>query len=110
MPLKHLPDHIQFDPVRLAKSNLFETPRFFCDVYCLAPGQEQAPHTHGGNDKVYHVIEGEVVFRDGAEELPGRPGDTLWCAAGKVHGVRNPGPGNAVLLVFMAPHPRPERF
>ena len=31
---------------KMAKTNLFETPRFFCDVYCLAPGQAQAPHAH----------------------------------------------------------------
>ncbi|MEK7829641.1 MAG: cupin domain-containing protein, partial [Acidobacteriota bacterium] len=31
----------QFSPDKMQKINLFETRNFFCDVYCLEPGQEQ---------------------------------------------------------------------
>ncbi|MBS2021974.1 MAG: cupin domain-containing protein, partial [Deltaproteobacteria bacterium] len=50
----------QFSPEKLQKLNLFSTPQFFLDVYCLVPGQEQKPHAHAGNDKVYAVLEGEA--------------------------------------------------
>ena len=34
----------RFAPDKLQKLNLFETERFFCDIYCLEPGQEQKAH------------------------------------------------------------------
>jgi hypothetical protein len=42
----------RFSPEKLQKLNLFETERFFCDVYCLEPGQEQKAHAHPGSDKL----------------------------------------------------------
>jgi quercetin dioxygenase-like cupin family protein len=89
------------------KVNLFESSRFFCDVYCLLPGQAQRPHVHESEDKVYHVLDGNVIFRDGENEIQGASGDALWAPAGQMHGVENRGTTPAVLLVFMAPHPRP---
>src|SRR4051794_10892596 len=100
----------RFDPAKMQKVALFESDGFFCDVYCLLPGQEQKPHAHEGEDKIYYVVSGEVVFRDGTKEVPGKPGDVLWARAGEEHGVRNDATGRATLLVYMAPHPRAEKF
>lgn len=36
----------RFDAAKMQKVNLFETGRFFLDVYCLEPGQSQKPHVH----------------------------------------------------------------
>ena len=47
----------RFDAAKLQKINLFETERFFLDVYCLEPGQAQKAHAHAGSDKVYAVLE-----------------------------------------------------
>jgi quercetin dioxygenase-like cupin family protein len=110
MPLKNVIALQQFRAEKLTKVNLFENARFFCDVYCLQPGQEQKPHTHESEDKIYYVVSGEVVFRDGAAEVSGKVGDVLWARAGEDHGVRNEGRENATLLVFMAPHPRADEF
>ncbi|MFN7131757.1 MAG: cupin domain-containing protein [Myxococcales bacterium] len=90
---------------KMQKLNLFETDRFFCDVYCLEPGQAQKPHAHEGADKVYAVLEGEVVARIGSEETAMRAGDAVLAPAGIDHGVRNDGTARAALLVFMAPKP-----
>jgi len=38
----------RFDAAKLQKINLFETERFFLDVYCLEPGQAQTAHAHAG--------------------------------------------------------------
>jgi quercetin dioxygenase-like cupin family protein len=96
-----------FDAGGMRKRNLFETGRFFCDLYCLEAGQSQPPHAHAGSDKVYVVLEGEGTFRVGAEVEALGAGRAVLAPAGELHGVVNDGPGRLVCLVFMAPHPRP---
>ena len=105
MDIKQVDELVRFQAERLVKVNLFETPRFFCDLYCLLPGQAQKVHSHAESDKVYHVLRGEVDATVGAATKRLRAGDTVLAAAGEPHGVTNPTAGEAVLLVFMAPHP-----
>jgi quercetin dioxygenase-like cupin family protein len=95
----------KFDPAKLRKLNLFETDKFFCDVYCLEPGQGQQPHTHEGSDKLFAVLEGVVVASIAGEEQDLHVGDVVLAPAGSVHGVFNRSSERAALLVFMAPHP-----
>jgi hypothetical protein len=56
MTVKHIGEAIRFSEGKMAKVNLFETERMFCDVYGLEPGQEQKVHKHSGADKVYVVL------------------------------------------------------
>jgi mannose-6-phosphate isomerase-like protein (cupin superfamily) len=93
-------------PEKMAKHNLFETPRFFLDAYVLEPGQAQKPHEHAGEDKVYLVMEGRGTFRVGDETAELGPGDAVMAPAGVVHGVENTGAARLVALALMAPHPR----
>jgi len=95
----------RFDPAKLQKLNLFQTARFFCDVYCLEPGQAQRPHRHEAADKVYAVLEGEAVVQVGEERRRLAAGEAALAPAGVDHGLENPGPGRAAVLVFMAPGP-----
>jgi quercetin dioxygenase-like cupin family protein len=92
---------------KLQKHNLFETAQMFCDVYCLAPGQEQKPHGHAGATKFYFVLEGRGRFRLGEEVRELEAGELAWAAPDEAHGVQNPGPEPLVLLVAMAPNPNP---
>lgn len=94
-----------FSPDKLKKTNLFDTPRLFCDVYGLEPGQAQTGHTHAGADKVYFVLEGTGVFQVGDDERTLGPGHAVLAPAGAGHAVRNPGPARLALLVVMAPKP-----
>ncbi|HVO27504.1 MAG TPA: cupin domain-containing protein [Candidatus Margulisiibacteriota bacterium] len=94
-----------FSPEKMKKVNLFDTPRMFCDVYGLLPGQEQTAHAHAGSDKVYYVIDGTGRFRIGDEEREAGGGTAILAPAGTSHAVRNPGPERLTLLVFMAPKP-----
>src|SRR5436190_15328398 len=48
---------------KLRKVSLFETARFFTDVYVLVPGQAQASHVHAASDKVYVVLSGTGTIR-----------------------------------------------
>lgn len=105
MPIRKIRDAVRFSADKMSKVNLFETARFFCDVYGLEPGQSQKPHTHDGSDKIYQVAEGRVTIRIGSEEATAAEGTVAHVPAGEEHSIENPGPGRAVLLVFMAPKP-----
>jgi mannose-6-phosphate isomerase-like protein (cupin superfamily) len=95
----------RFADDKLQKIGLHGTPRLFCDVYCLEPGQAQRRHVHQGADKIYVVLEGKVKVHVGTDEAQLGPGDTALAPSGEEHGVENPGPARAALLVFMAPPP-----
>lgn len=94
-------------PDKPAKVNLFETARFFADVWVLRPGQTQAPHRHEREDKLYHVLSGRGRVLSGVEEHEVGPGQLAFCPAGEDHGVTALGPEDLRLLVIMAPHPKP---
>ena len=106
METVRLREAAQFDAARMKKTNIFETPRFFLDVYGFEPGQEQKPHTHDRSDKVYYVLEGAGKFQVGAVEKVLTAGEAVWAPAGELHGVVNTGPDRLVVIAFMAPHPR----
>ena len=91
---------------KMNKVNLYESPRMFCDVYCLKPGQIQKAHDHAENDKVYYAISGCCHVQIGGETRPLNPGEVAVAPAGVLHGVENQSTENATLLVMMAPHPR----
>jgi len=95
----------RFDAAKLQKLNLFETDRFFCDVYCLEPGQSQKQHAHAGSDKLYAVLEGTVVAQIAGEERELHTGDAALAEAGKEHGLVNRSQSRAAVLVFMSPKP-----
>ncbi|MFQ5988633.1 MAG: cupin domain-containing protein [Candidatus Methylomirabilales bacterium] len=100
-----LEERQRFSPEKMVKAGLFETGRFFCDLYCLEPGQLQKPHSHLNSDKVYMVLEGQGRFRVGEEERDLGVATAILAPAGVEHGVVNLGPGRLVVLVFMAPKP-----
>jgi len=95
----------RFSAEKMQKINLFETPRMFCDIYCLEPGQAQKPHAHAGADKVYFVLEGNGEFSVGEERRALSPGHAVLAPADVDHGVRNVSGARLTLLVFMAPNP-----
>ncbi|HEX5680311.1 MAG TPA: cupin domain-containing protein, partial [Desulfobacterales bacterium] len=89
MKVLTLADFQQFSSEKMKKNNLFQTPRFFCDIYCFEPGQEQKGHIHGEQDKVYIVLEGEGMFQVGSEKQVLGPGQGTMAPAGDEHGVKN---------------------
>ncbi|XXF77068.1 cupin domain-containing protein [Myxococcaceae bacterium GXIMD 01537] len=105
MDVKHLSAFMDFSEEKLQKHNLFQSGRFFLDVYCVEPGQAQKPHRHTASDKVYVVLEGRCRFRVGAEEQTHGPGAAVLAPAGVEHGVVNDGPDRSRLLVLMTPPP-----
>ena len=105
MNLHHLSQYRDSSAEKLRKHAVFSTPRFFLDVYCLRPGQAQTAHAHPEADKVYVGLEGTPRVEVDGEEAALPPGTAVLCAAGSRHGVHNPGPDEARVLVFMTPNP-----
>jgi quercetin dioxygenase-like cupin family protein len=105
MRVIRLADHQQFSGEKMKKNNLFQTPRFFCDIYCFEPGQEQKGHVHGEQDKMYLVLEGEGTFLVGGESKVLGQGFGTLAPAGEEHGVKNHTNERLKLLVFVAPNP-----
>lgn len=100
-----LSDYQVFSPEKMKKNNIFQTPRFFCDVYCFEPGQDQKGHIHGEQDKVYLVLEGQGTFQVGNDRQVLGPGEGTLAPAGEPHGVLNHTNLRLKVLVFVAPNP-----
>src|SRR3990172_3684129 len=94
-------DHAKFQPDKMAKIALATTERAQLDLYCVAPGQSQKPHTHGDQDKVYYVVEGRGRFRIGGEELALEAGEAVVARAGVEHGLVNASAAPLLVLVVV---------
>ena len=100
-----LSDYQQFSQEKMKKNNMFQSERFFCDIYCFEAGQEQKGHIHGDQDKVYLVLEGQGTFQVGSEKQVLGPGQGTVAPAGEQHGVKNHTAQRLKVLVFVAPNP-----
>jgi mannose-6-phosphate isomerase-like protein (cupin superfamily) len=95
----------RFSAEKMQKVGLFSSERFFCDLYCLEPGQAQKAHAHAGSDKVYLVVEGTGHFQVGDERCALSAGEAVMAPASSPHGIENEAGDRLVVLVFMAPPP-----
>jgi quercetin dioxygenase-like cupin family protein len=105
MKVVTLSDYQQFSQDKMKKNNMFQSERFFCDIYCFEAGQEQKAHIHGDQDKVYLVLEGQGTFQVGSEKQVLGPGQGTMAPAGEEHGVKNHTAQRLKVLVFVAPNP-----
>ncbi len=105
MEIKDVLAVAQFSPDKMQKINLFETRNFFCDVYCLEPGQEQKVHAHKDEDKLYFVLNGRGTFIVDEEAQEHGEGQIIFAPACSNHGVKNTSEARLNLLVFMTPNP-----
>lgn len=69
----------------------FKGPVNFVDYAVLPPGTSIGIHTHGENEEVYLVLEGEGVMHLDGDEFPVRPGHVILNRPGGTHGLRNTG-------------------
>ncbi|PYN04450.1 MAG: cupin domain-containing protein [Candidatus Rokuibacteriota bacterium] len=98
-------DHVKLQADRMARIALATTERAQLDLYCVAPGQAQRPHTHGNQDKIYYVLEGKGRFTVGAETQTLEAGDATVARAGVEHGLLNEGAAPLLVLVVVTPPP-----
>lgn len=105
MKVVNVRDVFEFSPEKMKKVSLFDTDKFFCDIYCLEPGQFQKVHSHDGQDKVYYVLEGQGKVTVGTEEKVVSKDEITIAPSGLDHGVVNHTDDKLVMMVFMAPKP-----
>jgi quercetin dioxygenase-like cupin family protein len=98
-------DHATLSTDKMAKIALATTNRTQLDLYCVAPGQSQKPHTHDDQDKIYYVIEGSGRFTLGGREERLSAGEALVAGAGVEHGLVNDGTEPLHVLVVVTPPP-----
>ena len=105
MESKNIHGLIRFSDEKMQKIPLFDSASYFCDLYCLKPGQDQRIHSHPESDKIYFVFRGKGIFHIAGEEKELGPGETVIARPGQEHGVKNAAGEDLVLFVFMTPRP-----
>jgi quercetin dioxygenase-like cupin family protein len=100
-------EHAVYQSAKMGKVTIFESSRLLVGLNAFEPGQEHALHAHAGQDKVYHVLEGEGVFLLEGRELAMQAGDLLVAPESVPHGVRNSGKTRLLVLAVLAPAPAP---
>src|SRR2546425_5460051 len=100
-------DHVKFQPDKMAKIALATTVRAQLDLYCVAPGQAQKPHSHADQDKIYYVLEGRGRFRVGADEQTVEAGEAGVAPAGGGHRPVHDRSAPPRALVVLHPPPPP---
>ncbi|HEX4913895.1 MAG TPA: cupin domain-containing protein [Vicinamibacterales bacterium] len=98
-------EHAVYGPLKMGKASIFESSRLLVGLNAFEPGQEHALHAHAGQDKVYHVLEGEGRFLLADRELEMKAGDLLVAPENVPHGVRNTGNSRLLVLAILAPAP-----
>jgi quercetin dioxygenase-like cupin family protein len=94
-----------FLPDKMSKTDLCAGAQLLCGLNSFAAGQSHAAHTHAGQDKLYVVLEGEGDVTLAGERRRIGAGAVAFAPAGVEHALANPGPGNLVVLVVIAPPP-----
>jgi quercetin dioxygenase-like cupin family protein len=105
MEIRNVYDLVQFSDEKMQKVPLFDSARYFCDLYCLRTGQEQRVHSHAESDKIYVVLRGTGTFHIAGETRTLAAGQAVVAKPGEDHGVWNASAEDLVLLVFMTPKP-----
>jgi mannose-6-phosphate isomerase-like protein (cupin superfamily) len=68
-----------------------DTPRFNFGIIEIDAGRELEAHVHKEEDDAFYIIEGEMTFFFGDEEVAAPPGTFVLVPPGVEHGFRNDG-------------------
>lgn len=80
-----------------------DTPRFTFGIIEITPGRVLEAHVHDGEDDAFYIIEGEMTFTVGDEDVPAPPGTFVLVPPGVEHGFRNDGDGPVRMFNIHAP-------
>jgi mannose-6-phosphate isomerase-like protein (cupin superfamily) len=80
-----------------------DTPRFNLGIIEMAAGRVLEAHVHAEEDDAFYILEGELTFTFGGEEVPAPPGTFVLVPPGIEHGFRNDGDGPVRMLNIHAP-------
>ena len=68
-----------------------DTPRFTFGIIEITAGRVLEEHVHDGEDDAFYILEGEMTFFFGDEEVSAPPGTFVLVPPGIEHGFRNDG-------------------
>jgi mannose-6-phosphate isomerase-like protein (cupin superfamily) len=68
-----------------------DTPRFNFGIIEIQPGRVLEAHVHKQEDDAFYIIEGEMTFVIGDEDVPAPPGTFVLVPPGVEHAFRNDG-------------------
>ena len=105
MEIQDIHGLIGFSDEKMRKIPVFDSQRYFFDLYCLKPGQDQRVHAHAESDKIYIVLRGKGTFHIDGDQQELGAGQAVVARPNQMHGVRNTSSDDLVLLVFMTPRP-----
>ena len=105
MEIRNVENLIRFSDEKMQKIPLFDSEKYFFDIYCLKPGQDQRVHAHAESDKIYFDLRGKGSFLVAGDEQELGAGQAVVARPNQAHGVRNTSSDDLVLLVFMTPRP-----
>ena len=105
MEIQDVTGLIRFSDEKMQKIPIFDSEKYFFDIYCVKPGQDQRVHAHTESDKIYFVLRGKGIFHIAGEERELSSGEAVIAKPGQDHGVKNSAVEDLVLLVFMTPRP-----
>jgi mannose-6-phosphate isomerase-like protein (cupin superfamily) len=80
-----------------------DTPRFTFGIIEFAAGRELEEHVHADEDDAFYIVEGELTFTLGDEEVVAPPGTFVLVPPGVPHGFRNDGNAPVRMLNIHAP-------
>lgn len=106
MILDHIAARAEFNDSKMGKVSLAAGEHLYAGLNCFLPGQEHRPHVHADQDKMYLVLEGRGQASVGDETREVAGGDMVFAPAGVVHGMKNTGEANLVVLVVFSPPPK----
>ena len=80
------------------------TPRFNASIITMPPGKDgPAPHTHEGEDDAFYVLEGEITFVVGEDEIVAPAGTFVLVPPDILHSFANRSEAPSRILNIHAP-------
>jgi mannose-6-phosphate isomerase-like protein (cupin superfamily) len=80
-----------------------DTPRFTFGIIDFAPGRALEAHVHDAEDDAFYILEGELTFVLGDDDVAAPPGTFVMVPPGVEHGFRNDGESPVRMLNIHAP-------
>jgi mannose-6-phosphate isomerase-like protein (cupin superfamily) len=80
-----------------------DTPRFNFAIIEIVAGRELDEHVHEAEDDAFYIVQGEMTFTFGDEEIAAPPGTFVLVPPGVAHGFRNDGAAPVRMLNVHAP-------
>jgi mannose-6-phosphate isomerase-like protein (cupin superfamily) len=80
-----------------------DTPRFTFGIIDFAPGRTLEVHVHDDEDDAFYILDGELTFVLGDDEVAAPPGTFVLVPPGVEHGFRNDGESPVRILNIHAP-------